>query len=60
MTYAPKGNWFIRATNRHTGKSFIPFYNGFKTKREALEMCEKLNNATPNVTHEVMRKGEKL
>ena len=56
MRYAPKGNWFIRATNIKSGKSFVPFYDGFKTKREAQEMCNKLNAATPNVSHEVMKK----
>ena len=60
MRTAPKGKWFIRATDLENGKKFPPFYDGFKTKKEAQEMCERLNKETPNVTHEVMGKGEKL
>ena len=60
MKTAPRGKWFIRATEVESGKRFTPFYDGFGTKKEAQEICEKLNKETPNVTHEVMRKGEKL
>lgn len=60
MRTAPKGKWFIRATDLESGKKFSPFYDGFKTKKEAQEMCKKLNSATPNVTHEVMGRDERL
>jgi hypothetical protein len=55
MKYAPKGKWFIVATDSMNGKKFSPLYDGFKTKKEALEMCEKLNNASPNVLHEIKK-----
>lgn len=60
MRIAPKGKWFIRATNLENGKKFSPFYDGFNTKKEAQEMCDKLNTASPNVLHELMSKEEKL
>lgn len=60
MRTAPKGKWFIRATDVESGKRFSPLYDGFKTKKEAQDMCEKLNNASPNVFCEVMSKDERL
>lgn len=48
MRYAPKGNWFVRVTNTQTGKSGYLLYDGFKTKREALEFIDKLNNTQPH------------
>ena len=60
MRIAPNGKWFIRATDVTSGKRFAPFYDGFRTKKEAQEMCDKLNNATSHVKHEVMSKEEKL
>ena len=60
MKTAPKGKWFVRATNTETGKKFSPFYDGFDTKKEAREICDKLNTASPNILHEVMSKEEKL
>lgn len=46
MRYAPAGKWFVRITNTETGKSGIWPYDGFKTKKAALEYIDKLN-ATP-------------
>lgn len=60
MRTAPKGKWFIRATNIETGKRFSPFYDGFKTRKEAQEMCDALNKEPTKVYCEVMSKEEKL
>ena len=48
MNYEPKGKWFVRVTNLKTRKSgYIP-YDGFRTKKEALEMIDKLNATKPH------------
>jgi hypothetical protein len=56
MRIAPKGKWFIRATDTARGNKFFPFYDGFNTKKEAQEMCDKLNKAQPGYIHEVVSK----
>lgn len=56
MKIAPKGKWFIRATDTARGNKFFPFYDGFNTKKEAQEMCDKLNKAQPGYIHEVVSK----
>ncbi len=56
MRIAPKGKWFIRSTDKESGKKSFPFYDGFNTKKEAQEICEKFNKAAPNHIHEVIRK----
>lgn len=43
MRYAPTGKWFVRITNNETGASGIFPYDGFKTKKAALEFIDKLN-----------------
>lgn len=42
MRYAPAGKWFVRITNTETGKSGIWPYDGFRTKKAALEFLDKL------------------
>lgn len=56
MRIAPKGKYFIQTTDTQRGNKFYPMYDGFKTKKEALEMCDKLNKATRNFTHEVIKR----
>jgi hypothetical protein len=56
MRIAPKGKWFITSTNKTTGKKRFPFYDGFDTKKEALDVCEKLDKVTINYIHEVVKR----
>lgn len=48
MRYAPTGKWFVRITNKETGRSGVFPYDGFKTKKAALEYIDKLNELPPH------------
>ena len=56
MRTAARGKWFICATDLKRGNKFFPFYDGFDTKKEAQELCEKMNKATTKFFHEVVSK----
>ncbi len=56
MRIAAKGKYFIEATDKKRNRKFFPFYDGFDTKKEAEEFCEKMNKATPNFAHTVVKR----
>lgn len=51
MRVAPKGSWFIKCTNIDSGEISFPFYDGFSTKKEATEICNRLNQLTSETYH---------
>jgi hypothetical protein len=55
MRTASKGNWNISGTNKDTGKVIYPFYDGFNTKKEAIEICGKLQLADSKHTYTVIK-----
>ena len=58
MRTAPKGKYFIIATDTQTGRTFFPFYDGWNRKADALIICEHLNKAT-NLQHKVIDRADK-
>lgn len=43
MRIAPSGNWNVVGTNLQNGNKIYPFYDGFKTKKEAESICDNLS-----------------
>lgn len=50
MRIAPKGKYFIKGQNVD-GKTFYPFYDGFKNLKQAQDIAHKLNVACTDCIH---------
>lgn len=60
MRTAPKGKYFIIATDTKTGRKIYPFYDGWQTKREAQAICEALDRyAHRKLIHSIVTKDNK-
>lgn len=55
MRIASKGNWNIVGMDKETEKVIYPFYDGFNTKNEAINMCNALSNMDSTRTYIVIK-----
>ena len=55
MRVASTGNYNVVGTNRETNCVIYPFYDGFKTKREALDIANKLATVDNKHTYSVIK-----
>lgn len=60
MRVAPKGKYFVIATDTKNGRVRYPFYDGWNTKREAQAICEALDRYSHGrLKHSLVTKDNK-
>ena len=54
MRVASIGKYNVIGKNRETGKVIYPFYDGFKTKKEAINMADAMDKADDKHSYSVI------